>query len=305
MEERTTNGQNGLAYHDSDFLFDSLVCESESALSLIPIDVGASSSDENHQNDKSQSFKNLSIPGPFDTHLQHGQEERWNSFFSVHERGKFFQPKSYIFYEFQKYFQIPNLKTVFEVGCGHGSTLIPLASHLPSTVHYVATDYSETALGILKGHDLFTACSNGSSDILERISIELWDVTKPMQCEKYLGFADIILCVFSLSAVHPSSHIQALTNISLISNPGSFVLIRDYGIYDMTMFRHKRRFDTYLFQREDGTLCYYFTIEYIATLASQTGFRVIELKYACVLNKNRKNGKEMKRVFLHAVLQKI
>ena len=74
------------------------------------------------------------------------------------------------------------------------------------------------------------------------------------------------------------------------------------------MLRHKHRLQKYLFQRPDGTLCYYFTQEYITHLMTTTKlseyYTIIEMKYACVKNINRKKNLTMKRVFMHLVLQK-
>lgn len=110
--------------------------------------------------------------------------------------------------------------------------------------------------------------------------------------------------VFALSAVHPRNHLISLLNIYEQLTEGSFLLFRDYGIHDMTMYRHNIRHDDKLYERSDGTLSYYFDIDYFTSLAIEANFEVIEIKYATVINKNRKTKVEMKRVFLHAVLQK-
>lgn len=110
--------------------------------------------------------------------------------------------------------------------------------------------------------------------------------------------------VFALSAVHPRNHLISLLNIYEQLSEGSYVLFRDYGIHDMTMYRHNIRHDENLYERSDGTLSYYFDIDYFTSLAMEANFDVIEIKYATVINRNRKTRVEMKRVFLHAVLQK-
>ena len=98
---------------------------------------------------------------------------------------------------------------------------------------------------------------------------------------------------------------------------------RDYAHLDMTMLRHKQRLGLFLFRRPDGTICYYFTQEYLQALLSTTVsvpsltssstrsislnevFEIAEMKYACVKNVNRKKNIEMNRVFIHAVFRKI
>ena len=99
---------------------------------------------------------------------------------------------------------------------------------------------------------------------------------------------------------------------------------RDYAHLDMTMLRHKQRIGPFLFRRPDGTLCYSFTQEYLQALVQTTVsvpsltspstccsvslkeiFEIVEMKYACVKNVNRKKNIEMRRVFIHAVFRKI
>ena len=129
-----------------------------------------------------------------------------------------------------------------------------------------------------------------------------WDVTYPLLLDRQV---DIVLMVFALSAIHPRNHLSSLLNINDKLSNGSYLLFRDYGIHDMTMYRHTIRHEENLYERSDGTLSYYFDIEYFTSLAREAHFQVIEMKYATVINRNRKTRVEMKRVFLHAVLQKV
>ena len=39
----------------------------------------------------------------------------------------------------------------------------------------------------------------------------------------------------------------------------------------------------------------------VRRLCEAVGLQVLELEYACVLNRNRKKGTEMRRVFVHAL----
>ena len=117
---------------------------------------------------------------------------------------------------------------------------------------------------------------------------------------------DGIMCIFVLSAVHNDHHIQALLNMKYIlkkstninSNDGGVIMFRDYGIYDMTMLRHRRRIGQNLYIRNNTTTtstsnthtyAYYFDIEYLRQLLEQNGFKVMELEYATVLNCNKKS----------------
>ena len=83
-------------------------------------------------------------------------------------------------------------------------------------------------------------------------------------------------------------------------------MFRDYGVADVTMYRHAICHEDCLFERSDGTLAYYFSLEYMQSLVEASGhFRVMELSYATVITANRKKSIEIRRVFVHGVLQRI
>lgn len=185
---------------------------------------------------------------------------------------------------------------ICEVGCGYGCTLFPLLKVLSSsTTFFLATDYSTHALDILATHTEYNS---------DRIHLQKWDVTEPFIDNTYHYKCSTVLSIFALSAVHPDKHLQCLVNIHTMLKPNGHLLFRDYGVYDMTMSRHKHRYGETLFMRQDGTLCYYFSLEVISQLAERSGlFTVVECEYACVGTANRKTGTVMRRVFLHAVLR--
>jgi SAM-dependent methyltransferase len=208
--------------------------------------------------------------------------------------------------EFEKYLRdCPESSTILEVGCGHGCSMYPIIENFP--VRYVATDYSAEVLYILK---------KGSKYNAERCTVEHWDVTQPVTerlSDAISTPLSAIVCVFALSAVHPDLHIQCLMNMrnvllgkSACSADGhrapGVILFRDYGIHDMTMHRHKLRYSDTLFGRADGTLSYYFDVEYVHRIAQEAGLYVLELEYATVRTENRKARTVMRRVFVHAVL---
>jgi hypothetical protein len=56
--------------------------------------------------------------------------------------------------------------------------------------------------------------------------------------------------------------------------------------------------------RSDGTLAYFFSTEVMGRLCSEAGFKEEYCKYVCVINKNRKSGQEMKRVFIQGRFSK-
>ena len=161
-----------------------------------------------------------------------------------------------------------------------------------------------------------------STGLLENIAIDNNQRVEFPACYTEPLF-DLALCIFTLSSLPSGKHSGALKRIADALRPGGCLLFRDYGVYDMTMYRHQKRLDQFLFARPEGTLAYYFSVEYFEALAIDCGFEVVELDYACVLLKNRKasattaiddefacveHGKSaasaMRRIFLHAVLKK-
>lgn len=220
----------------------------------------------------------------------------WDSFYTVHNSAKMYKPRRYIEQEFNHYFSmIDNADvTVLEVGAGYGSTAFPLLQRYQ--FKYIATDYSQQALHLLKLNSLYDE---------NRINTVVWDITK-LPCAALTSTTpSIILSIFTLSAVEPSLHTTALQYwANLLATTGGFVLFRDYAEHDMTMYRHNTRLADKLFMRHDSTLAYYFTAEYLQQLASAVGFAVVEQRYATVCLINKKSGVAMHRVFLHAVLHR-
>lgn len=233
-----------------------------------------------------------------ETEVENYAHEKWDMFYHHHTTGNFFKPRNYIYQEFGKWFQLLcqqlKYRHILEVGCGHGCTLYPLIQHLPLDVEITATDYSVKALEIFRKHAKWSK---------NRIRTQHWDVTKQLS-PQLNGSAFIILCIFAMSAVHPHYHRDAFQNIYHTMANGGCILFRDYAIHDMTMYRHKTRFDDRLFQRSDGTLSYYFDIDYITDVVISAGFKISELSYACVNNVNHRKSKTMKRVFIHGVFTK-
>lgn len=240
----------------------------------------------------------------------------WNEFYNNHKSGNFFKPRRYLALEFSKYLSSQNVKNVIEVGCGYGCSMFPLLEKFE--FKYIATDFSKEALQILSANPKFD---------LSRCLITVWDIAEPAPELLFDYSVQAILCVFALSAVHPDFHVLCLKNmralllnrnikqksneidsISLESEPcddvkcnQNVILFRDYGIHDMTMYRHNTRYSETLYRRADGTLSYYFDLPYLRDIAALAGLSILELEYATVRVSNRKTENVMHRVFVHAV----
>jgi methyltransferase-like protein 6 len=222
--------------------------------------------------------------------------DAWEGLFHSHQRGQLYKPRKYLFKEFESIFK--DSYKLLEIGCGYGSSLYALLDHLPPSTHYYATDQSQKALAILAGNVKF------KNDCVIPL---LWDFTSEPGAEVLNSHPDTVLAIFALSALPQSFHAQVVQHIKSIflanPNQSGYVAFRDYGLYDMTMFRHRQRIDEFTFVRADHTYCYYFTIDYLRHLFEEHGFRVKELRYATVFNVNKKEHKTMRRVFIHGVFQ--
>lgn len=120
------------------------------------------------------------------------------------------------------------------------------------------------------------------------------------------GGMDFITMIFTLSAIPFDIMPTTIEQCVSVLKPGGLLLFRDYGLYDMTMLRflpHQRiGFREYM--RSDGTFSYFFSLDTVRELFHAAGLVELELEYCCVKSVNRKNGKTMRRVWVHGKFQK-
>uniref|UniRef100_A0A7S0V012 Methyltransferase-like protein n=1 Tax=Polytomella parva TaxID=51329 RepID=A0A7S0V012_9CHLO len=288
----------------------------------------------------------------------------WEYFYQNHHSSKVYQERRYLLLEFSilrllcendfeslsslnspthdlgspSKVKIQNL--VLEIGCGHGSSLIPILLANPRLTG-AATDVSTTCLTQLVG--------NAKRRGLEPLPIRLpvifsCDGSSPLSRKQYFeGLeASVVLLIFTLSAVPPLGQLEMLRNAAAALRSGGQILVRDHGLYDMVQMRHcsteteeyknnlinfregvssTTNFDDSilsfrslrsivnepnLYAREgEGTLAYFFSTDTFVQLVKRVGGLLVrECRYARVENFNRKTGRRLKRVFLHAVLEK-
>ena len=120
------------------------------------------------------------------------------------------------------------------------------------------------------------------------------------------GGLDIVTMIFTLSAIPVERMAHVLSECFAVLKPGGLLLFRDYGLYDMTMLRFApwQRISDRLYQRQDGTLSYFFSLEVVREIFTKAGFMERELEYCCVQLMNRRKEVPMKRVWVHAKFQK-
>jgi methyltransferase-like protein 6 len=111
------------------------------------------------------------------------------------------------------------------------------------------------------------------------------------------GQLDAALLTFVASALHPRDHARAFANAAATLRPGGRLFFRDYGVGDVAATRLEP-LGARLYRRGDGTLSYAFALEEVRSHMEAAGLVDIELKHACVANRNRKTGVELRRVFV-------
>ncbi|KHJ79079.1 hypothetical protein OESDEN_21283 [Oesophagostomum dentatum] len=126
-------------------------------------------------------------------------------------------------------------------------------------------DYSDVAVRVLKEDEKYDA---------DRMSAFVWDITQdPPADAPPKESLDYVLCIYVLSAIHPSKIPQAIHNLVTLLKPGGMLLLKDYGRFDLTQLRFKkdRYIEENLYCRGDGTLVYFFSKDELDRLLRAAG----------------------------------
>ncbi|CAI8603265.1 unnamed protein product [Vicia faba] len=265
--------------------------------------------------------------------------QAWKQFHTRHSSGKFFKERRYLLKEFPQLLSShPNSNPkLLEVGCGNGSTVLPILRANKDVIVY-ACDCSDETLDRAKeivnanaidsfkhrfhtfscdvstnGFPNWLACNTCRDKFLQNQSDVEGDngmnVKESCSSEGFdccVGGVDFVTLIFTLSAVPLERMPRSIKECFSVLKPGGMVLFRDYGLYDMTMLRFEpdKRVGFREYIRSDGTRSYFFCLNTVRNLFLGAGFIELELDYCCVKSVNRKNGKNMQRVWVHGKFQK-
>ncbi|KAK6018716.1 methyltransferase domain protein [Ostertagia ostertagi] len=196
-------------------------------------------------------------------------EKQWDAFYSQHSNN-FFKDRRWLLKEFpeldmKNYAEGSNVR-VLEVGCGVGNSSFPLLEwdeHRRMTLY--SCDYSDVAVKVLKEHEKYDR---------SRMCGFVWDITEePPEDAPAKESLDFVVCIYVLSAIHPSKVRQAIDNLVSLLKPGGMLLLKDYGRFDLTQLRFKkhRYIDENLYCRGDGTLVYFFSNDELDALLRSAG----------------------------------
>ncbi|KAH7662896.1 tRNA(Thr) (cytosine(32)-N(3))-methyltransferase protein [Dioscorea alata] len=171
--------------------------------------------------------------------------DSWRSFHRRHSSGKFFKERRYLLEEFPELRRSDSFAKVLEVGCGNGSTVLPI---LRTEVVERAKEIISSTIGISSEQRfhpflldfsvnkfpewLFcSSCQNSpsrnqsssSADAEEKMMM-LTD-TKAQCC---IGGVDFVTLIFTLSAVPLQNMPFVLAECYSTLKPGCLLLFRDY-----------------------------------------------------------------------------
>ncbi|XP_059435848.1 uncharacterized protein LOC132168806 isoform X1 [Corylus avellana] len=265
----------------------------------------------------------------------------WKRFHIRHSSGKFFKERRYLLKEFPELVSRGECSKVLEVGCGNGSTALPILRGNEHIIVYACDCSSETlerAEGIIDaatsasvrhrfhtfycdfsivGFPKWLACHTCQEVFLQKQQSFLSDVKEsngsyfndscpPEESGCCIGGVDFVTLIFTLSAVPFQRMPTSIKECFSVLKPGGMLLFRDYGLYDMTMLRFEsdQRVGFREYMRSDGTRSYFFCLDTIRDLFAGAGFIELELEYCCVKSVNRRNQKSMRRVWVHGKFQK-
>ncbi|KAG2317015.1 hypothetical protein Bca52824_020137 [Brassica carinata] len=252
----------------------------------------------------------------------------WQDFHSRHSSGKFFKERRYLLKEFPELVSCGENSKLLEVGCGNGSTVLPILRGSKNITVY-ACDCSSEALARTKEN--INRAAIATSNNFHSFSCDFSTSSFPnwVAChhcrhnqpccyhsgestdssslnEHCIGGVDFVTLIFTLSAVPKERMPRAIKECFAVLKPGGLLLFRDYGLYDMTMLRFEPEkcigFREYV--RSDGTLSYFFCLDTVKRLFTDAGFIQVELENCCVKAVNRRKNKNMYRVWVHGKFQK-
>ncbi|XP_062178274.1 uncharacterized protein LOC133883086 isoform X2 [Alnus glutinosa] len=265
----------------------------------------------------------------------------WKKFHIRHSSGKFFKERRYLLKEFPELVSHGECSKVLEVGCGNGSTALPILRGNEHIVVYACDCSSETlerakeiidaATSVSVRLRFHTFCCDFSiagfpkwlachtcrevflqkqqsclSDVKENSGGYFNDSCSPEESGCCIGGVDFVTLIFTLSAVPFQRMPISIKECFSVLKPGGILLFRDYGLYDMTMLRFEsdQRVGFREYMRSDGTRSYFFCLDTVRDLFAGAGFIELELEYCCVKSVNRRNQKSMRRVWVHGKFQK-
>ena len=227
----------------------------------------------------------------------------WDQFYRRH-RTNFFKDRHYMedeFPELDSFSQGTKTCNILEAGCGVGNTVLPLVKK-HSNIKFFATDFSQKAIQLLN-----SKVSQLNYEDCKRVEAFVGDISRSsvvslFQEHEVFCRMNIVMMIFSMSAIPPERHVQTVRNVFDALVPGGVVLFRDYARCDHTQlkFTDDNRLGKNYYVRQDGTLTYFFQKDDLVKMFETNGFDEIESKFVERVLENRHTGDRMSRIWIHA-----
>jgi hypothetical protein len=176
----------------------------------------------------------------------------WDRFYQKN-KAAFFRDRHYFGRDYPELATLGPAARACEWGCGAGNTVWGLLREHQQW-SFEAFDCSPAAVALVKDR----------ADA--RVSCRVWDpaaAAGPEGSPLPPQSLDVSLLIFFLSALGEEAAVAAVArHCHAATRPGGLALVRDYGLFDMTMLRFARkggrRVGPRLYRRADGTLARFF-----------------------------------------------
>ncbi|CAJ0608489.1 unnamed protein product [Cylicocyclus nassatus] len=222
--------------------------------------------------------------------------KQWDAFYSQHNTN-FFKDRNWLLKEFPEldmsHYPEGSRIQVLEVGCGVGNTSLPLIQwDTHRRMFLYSCDYSDVAVETLRRDEKYDS---------SRMCAFVWDITEVPPAEAPAKESlDYVVCIYVLSAIHPSKIPQAVSHLVSLLKPGGMLLLKDYGRFDLTQLRFKkdRYIEDNLYCRGDGTLVYFFTQDELDELLRAAGLvqKANFVDKRLIVNRAKHNKKSLLRL---------
>lgn len=174
-------------------------------------------------------------------------KKHWDLFYKRNDT-RFFKDRHWTLREFKEILgtDINQRNILLEVGCGVGNFIYPLIEEKLNMFIY-ACDLSSKAIELLKTNPIYSEA---------QVKAFQTDITTTNIFDEIPNETlDIVTLIFVLSAVDPSNHLKIARTLFALLKPKGYILLRDYGLYDMTQLRFKpgHKISDNFYMRQDGT----------------------------------------------------
>lgn len=174
-------------------------------------------------------------------------KKHWDLFYKRNDT-RFFKDRHWTLREFKEILgtDINQRNILLEVGCGVGNFIYPLMEEKLNMFIY-ACDLSSKAIELLKTNPIYSEA---------QVKAFQTDITTTNIFDEIpKETLDIVTLIFVLSAVDPSNHLKIARTLFALLKPKGYILLRDYGLYDMTQLRFKpgHKISDNFYMRQDGT----------------------------------------------------